>query len=400
MSGTVVQGPHEVRGQLRALREVLLLFRDETKSTAEVLSGVAGLLPGAGGAREVVSARVRFGREVALSEPFVETAWREDARFATADGQPGSIEIFHRDPPAAAGEGALPDSDRVLIESLAEMLRTRFQHQRAHEVLRLAHADLARLIDARTEELRRSNDALHEQVRQHQDAEHRIAAYQRQLRDLASQLSLSEARERRAIAEDLHDHVGQALSFIKLNISQFRGNAIFCGFESEVDQIMSLLDQTIRYTRSLTVEISPPVLYELGLPAALDWLAERFHAQHGLRVTLRREGVFPALSDDVRITLMKCVQELLTNVVKHAHADRATLWLRGGTREIEIEVTDEGRGFDPRGVELGGTASDHFGLFSIRERLGYLGGRLRVRSARGSGTSVLLALPAPTGGAE
>lgn len=395
-----MQGPLEAGGKLGALRAALLLFRDESKTTAEILAGVAGLLPGVAGTGDPISARVRFERQVAVSEPFVETAWCQEARFATADGRLGSIEVFHGDERTASGEGALPDSERMLLESLAEMLRTRFQHQQAHEALRQAHANLAHLIDARTEELRRSNDALHEQVRQYQDAEQRIAAYQRQLRDLASQLSLTEARERRAIAEDLHDHVGQALSFIKLNISQFRGNAIFCGFESEVDQIMSLLDQTIRYTRGLTVEISPPVLYELGLPAALDWLAERYQARHGLRVTIRREGVFPALSDDVRITLMKCVQELLTNVVKHAHANRATLWLRGGPREVEIEVIDDGRGFDPRGVELGGTASDHFGLFSIRERLGYLGGRLRVRSTRGSGTNVLLALPLPTGGAE
>lgn len=399
MTDSVVHGLHEVKGELGALRDALRLLQDESKSPAEVLSGVAELLPRASQGHGVAFARVRFERLMAVTPSFVEAPWRQDARFVTADGRSGSIEVFYLEDHAGGGEGAFLESERILIEALAEMLRTHFQHQQANDALRQAHADLERLVDARTEELRRTNGALHAQIRQYQVAEHRIAAYQQQLRELASQLSLTEARERRAIAEDLHDHIGQALSFIKLNVSQFRGNAIFCGFEGQIDQIMALLDQTIRYTRNLTFEISPPVLYELGLPAALDWLAEQFRARHGLRVAIRHEGDFPDLSNDVRITLMKSVQELLTNVVKHAHASRATLCLRQRGGEVEIEVTDDGCGFDPRGVELGGTASDHFGLFSIRERLGHLGGRLGVRSAPGSGTSVLLALPQSARGA-
>ena len=97
-----------------------------------------------------------------------------------------------------------------------------------------------------------------------------IQSYQRQLRKLASELSLAEARERREIASDLHDHIGQALAFVSQKMSVLRGNSIFSGMEGDFAEILSILEQTIRYTRDLTVEISPPVLYELGLPAAIN----------------------------------------------------------------------------------------------------------------------------------
>jgi signal transduction histidine kinase len=95
-----------------------------------------------------------------------------------------------------------------------------------------------------------------------------IDQYQRQLRRLSSELSLAEARERREIASDVHDHIGQALAYVTQNISVLQGNAIFSGMEEDFSEILSILNQTIRYTRDLTVEISPPVLYELGLSSS------------------------------------------------------------------------------------------------------------------------------------
>ena len=102
------------------------------------------------------------------------------------------------------------------------------------------------------------------------ETERRIRAYQRQLRRLASELSLAEARERREIASDLHDHIGQALAYASQKVTTLRGNAVFSGMEDDLAEILTILNQAIRYTRNLTVEISPPVLYELGLPAAMS----------------------------------------------------------------------------------------------------------------------------------
>jgi signal transduction histidine kinase len=178
-----------------------------------------------------------------------------------------------------------------------------------------------------------------------------------------------------------------------MNISVFRGDAIFCGFESNIDKIMTLLDQTIRYTRNLTFEISPPILYELGLVATLEWLGERFQEKHGISIKVERKPEDCNIGEDCRITIFKSVQELLTNAAKHSGASRIVIGLDGGPDHFRVKVTDNGRGFDPDAMEPGSSDINKFGLFNIRERLGYLGGDVRIISAPGKGTEVTLSLP-------
>lgn len=221
----------------------------------------------------------------------------------------------------------------------------------------------------------------------------RIRSYQRQLRRLASELSLAEARERREIASDLHDHVGQALAYVSQKLNALRGNAVFSGMEDDFAEILSILDQTIRYTRDLTVEISPPVLYELGLAAAVDWLSERAQQRHGLTVNSKQSGATQQLPDDIKVFLFKAVQELIANVAKHAQAKRATVrinWLSDG---IVIVVSDDGCGFDAAVLENDFTSGNCFGLFSIKERLSYIGGSLEIESTPGQGAKVTISTP-------
>jgi signal transduction histidine kinase len=230
---------------------------------------------------------------------------------------------------------------------------------------------------------------------------HQIKAYQKQLRRLASELSLAEARGRREIASDLHDHIGQALAYVNQKVSTLQGNAIFSGMEDEFSEILSILDQTIRYTRDLTVAISPPVLYELGLAAAIDWLAGRAQQRHKLKVKSSQSGTAPEISEAIKVFLFKAVQELLTNISKHAQANRVNIetnWLQDG---VEIIVSDDGCGFDPASFANGLSADCCFGLFSIRERLSYIGGLLNIDSSPGKGTRVTISAPYKiAGGAE
>jgi signal transduction histidine kinase len=223
--------------------------------------------------------------------------------------------------------------------------------------------------------------------------ERRIQDYQRQLRRLASELSLAEARERREIASDLHDHIGQALAFVAQKVSAMRGNSIFSGMDWDFEQILSILNQAIRYTRDLTVEISPPVLYELGLPAAIEWLAERALTLHKLKVTLSQTGVPSSIAEEVGVFTFKAVQELINNVAKHAGTNRADILSRWREHDFEIVVSDRGRGFDSTRYNSRFSADCCFGLFSIRERLSYLGGTLTVTSSPGKGTQVSMIVP-------
>lgn len=249
------------------------------------------------------------------------------------------------------------------------------------------------LLAERTEALDRSEERLHLEVEQNRAARQRIEDDQNRLRRLATELSLAEARERREIAVALHDEIIQEFAFIKMRIAQFRGDAVFYGFERNLEEILTLLERAIRQTRSLTFDLSPPVLYDLGLAAALEWLSERYFKRHELRVELDLRLDRPdRLSEALRVTVYKCVQELLTNVVKYAQVRAARLTLKRAGSMLIVEVSDQGTGFDPDRLSSAG-AQEGFGLFSIRERARSFGGEMTITSAPGAGTAVRLELP-------
>lgn len=354
--------------ELTALHKTARLLQDSERPAEDVVRDVVNLLPGAWQYPEVAVARIQFGKVDAATSDFRETPWLQAARFKV-DDDCGRIEVGYLAERPDEAEGPFLSEERDLIESLAEMLRSYFQHVQADEALRQAHQRLERQVQERTAALSASNEAL---------------------RKLNSELALVEARERRAISSDLHDHIGQALAFVRMRVSEFRGNAVFCGFEDSIDEILTLLDKTIQYTRSLTFEISPPVLYELGLIPAIEWLGERFESQHGLRVKTSVKGETARIGETAQIVLFKCVHELLTNIVKHAQARQATIAIEQGNGVVRLTVSDNGRGFDT--AELERTANDvhTFGLFSVRERMKYLGGRFEILSSPGRGTTATL----------
>jgi two-component system, NarL family, sensor kinase len=373
MTDDVLHKLRERVKELTALHRTARILQDQTKSARDVIEEIVALLPPAWQHPETTAACIRFDRLEAKTPGFRESEWTQVASFVVRGGQSGEIRVCYLEPRAPADEGPFLKEERDLIESLAEMLRSYFQHLIADEALLSAHSELERTVAARTRELRETNAAL---------------------RGLATELSLAEARERREIAEDLHDHIGQALAFIKMNVAQFQGDAIFCGFEGRIAEILALLDQAIQYTRNLTFEISPPALYELGLEAAIDGLVERFRSKHGLAARIETTDV-GSLGEEVVVLLYKSVQELLTNVAKHAAAANVTVRLHREGDFVRVEVEDDGRGFDGAALEAWGHG-DHFGLFKIRERLQYLGGTVLVRSAPGGGTTVTLSTPRHT----
>jgi signal transduction histidine kinase len=226
-----------------------------------------------------------------------------------------------------------------------------------------------------------------------QDLALSIRVYQRQLRRLASELSLAEARERREIASDLHDHIGQALAYVSQKVALLRGNSVFSGMDEDFAEILEILDQTIRYTRDLTVAISPPVLYELGLPAAIDWLAERAMHRYGLSVVSAQTGTPRDVPADTAVFIFKAVQELITNAAKHSGSKQVSIDTDWKDDEISIVVSDDGCGFDTSAYENALSVDCCFGLFSIRERLTYIGGSFAIDSAPGKGTRVFISTP-------
>jgi signal transduction histidine kinase len=220
-----------------------------------------------------------------------------------------------------------------------------------------------------------------------------LVASQHSLRALASELTLAEQRERKRLAAELHDYLAQMLALGRMKMAQLRPKLTAApGAIPMAKEIDDVFAKALTYTRSLMAKLSPPVLDELGLPAALGWLAEQMPL-HGLTVEVRLKNDKVPLPDDQAVLLFQSVRELLINVAKHAGTDRATVTLHmDDERRLCIEVRDEGRGFDVAILEQA-SEHEHFGLLSVRERMEAMGGRLEVRSETGRGTTMTLTLP-------
>lgn len=235
--------------------------------------------------------------------------------------------------------------------------------------------------------------AMIEDVTLKKEAQAEISAYQERLRALASELSLTEERERRRLAADLHDHIGQILALAQIKLGAMRQQSRSLEEVDSINEIRDYISQAIRYTRSLTYELGLPILYDLGLEAALEWLAEQWENQHGLKIEVHRHPQSLPLGEAARVLVFRVVRELLTNVIKHAQASRVDIYVSRNGPFLELQVVDDGVGFQEDILEEKGGKAQGYGLFSIRERLSSLGGFLRIASTPGQGTRISVTVP-------
>jgi PAS domain S-box-containing protein len=233
-----------------------------------------------------------------------------------------------------------------------------------------------------------------EDITERKLAEDKLLDYYERLRVLSSELSLTEQRERQKIATELHDRIGQSMAVSKIKLEALQKGLSSPEQSRSIKEIIELIDQLIYDTRSLTFELSPPVLYILGLGAALEWLAEQFQEKHGIPVRVIKTGEIKKLDNDMAFFLFRSTQELLINIAKHAKAQMVLLNVKKLKQEIHIDVEDDGIGFDTFKIEYPPNSSGGFGIFSIRERLNYLGGQFFVQSEPGHGTHVKMVVPA------
>jgi PAS domain S-box len=235
-------------------------------------------------------------------------------------------------------------------------------------------------------------EGIAEDITESKRAEEKLATYQTQLKRLSSALSLTEERERRHISEDLHDRIGQALTVIKMKLEELGEPQVDTDSNHILNQTRELLENAIHDTRTLTFEISPPLLYELGFEPAVEWLIEQFREHHNIPIEYECNDGIGVLNDDVSFFLFKSVRELLFNVIKHARADRIKVLVQREKNRIRISIDDDGNGFDFSKVQFSVTDLSGFGLFSIRERMEHFGGNFDVESKPGQGTRITLAM--------
>ncbi|HET9605741.1 MAG TPA: response regulator, partial [Nitrospira sp.] len=294
--------------------------------------------------------------------------WQGEIRQATKDGQAVIVESRMVTMTEEFG-------DILVLETNRDVTERRAIHER---VCRLAE-ELEDRVKDRTKELLQS---------------------QTLLRQLASELTIAEQRERRRIATDLHDYLAQLLVCARLKVAQSRGRMGDSEVESWLGESDDILQQALTYTRSLVAQLTPMALHEFGLAAALKWLADQMRQQYRLSVQVDvQHGMSVTLPEDQSVLIFQSIRELLINVAKHARVDQAAVRMEQRDGRLVIAVIDEGLGSDTT-TSPPPTLASKFGLFSIGERMRALGGTFEFRSIHGKGTTATLTLPLPAAGAQ
>jgi signal transduction histidine kinase len=248
------------------------------------------------------------------------------------------------------------------------------------------------------EALRLSQRELEQRVR---EGTEQIAQQADQLRKLTAELTLAEQRERFRLAEVLHGHLQQLLAAVNMKVALLKGKTIGTDVAVELDSIRLMVDDCIKATRILSIDLAPPMLGIGGFSVGLDWLAKSMQERYGLRVELVLDRQAHCMQEDVRVLMFQSVRELLFNVAKHAKVSTATITtdLTEDAR-LRITVSDEGAGFDLSTSSLGRSdelkgAAPGFGLYHIRERLTMRGGQFTAESEPGKGSRFALIAPPP-----
>ncbi len=340
--------------ELKCLHSISRMLKGRRADLGEILQEVVNVLPSACQFPDLACASIALKSRRYETRGFREPKWRQQAEIIVDSRHVGVLELGYTDKLAEGQEPEFLPEEQALLTTVADRL-----------------AEIVAL----------------------KEAQNQLSTYQDHLRSLAAELALAEERERRRLAVNLHDRIGQGLAVAKLKLETLR-HLLPDEYHTRLDDVSALIKEIVNDTRSLTFDISPPILYELGLEPAVAWLGEHITRQFGLPVDVHGVPDLVELSEGVRVVLFRSIQEALINTVKHAQASRATVRLMPhGPNEVCAILEDDGIGFDVESRSHHPSAASGFGLFSIRERICHLGGSVNIDSAPGKGTRIRLTVP-------
>ncbi|MBS3911523.1 MAG: PAS domain S-box protein [Hydrogenophaga sp.] len=212
----------------------------------------------------------------------------------------------------------------------------------------------------------------------------------RTLRELSASLVAAREEERRRIARELHDELGQRLTALKLELAAQQQDGRTGELAERTQAMMDMVDETVSAVRRIAMDLRPPMLDDLGLSAAIEWLTHDFERRSGIKITLRLVTRPESIPQNIATAVYRIVQEALTNMARHAHASQAVLSIETRARYLLLTVEDDGQGFpkDPAPPPRGS-----FGLIGIRERVHMLGGQFTLKNAPSGGARLVVRLP-------
>lgn len=206
--------------------------------------------------------------------------------------------------------------------------------------------------------------------------------------ELSRQLLKAQEEERRRISRELHDETGQGLMVLRFQLEMLAGDASSSANKAKVEESLDLLDRTIEGLRRTIARLSPRLIEELGLVAAIRREAELVSKRSSIHAHVELPDDPGPLDHDLEVALYRSVQEALHNVTRHSQAKNFTVKLERGSTKVALQIADDGIGFSPRTARERG-----FGLTGMRERAAALGGTVKVRSQREKGTTIRLVFP-------
>jgi signal transduction histidine kinase len=340
--------------ELTALHGTVRVLQDGTKSLEEIFGEIVTLIPPAWQYPDVSAARIQFEGLTVTTPSFHETVWMQRAPLVTAKGMSGSIDVVYLEQRPEEREGPFLLEERHLIDSLADSVSSYLTRREAEESLRSAHA---------------------------------------QMQTLSRQLMQVQERERRQLAHDLHDEIGQAVTAIKMNLQTMQRVADTSNIQDTLNDSLGILDKILQRVRDLSLDLRPSLLDDLGLVPAVRWYVERQAMRAGLVAEVTAENVPQDLEPDMAVACFRIVQESITNILRHAKATKIHVTLGQEEHSLDLCIKDDGIGMSAR--EMPGTAAvrSTLGLLGMQERAQALGGRITIQSLPGQGTEVRVRIP-------
>jgi len=221
-----------------------------------------------------------------------------------------------------------------------------------------------------------------------------IQEYQTSLQKLTTEITLIEEKQKKEIASNIHDHLSQSLVISKMKINELKKNPKLKEIDKDLKFIETHISEALENSRKITYELSPPVLYQLGIVDAVSWLLEDVQATHKVKCLLNCSAVDIKLSDVKSILLYRSIQEVINNAIKYAKASLITLDFDENNFGVDIFITDNGVGFDTSVLNnFQNHSGSGFGLFTVLERIRNIQGEFKIVSEKNIGTTVKIFIP-------
>jgi signal transduction histidine kinase len=261
------------------------------------------------------------------------------------------------------------------------------------EALRRSYDEMEKRVIKRTADLQRTVEQLQAEVRERQRAQEALRESEERLRQLSFQLLTSQETERKRIAVELHDGLGQALIVSKMRLWAIEGNLPESETKKECRKLLQYIDEVVENVRRLSYDLMPLALQDLGLHTALVNLLEEFAKYNGISLSTDLDDIQALFSPEKQLILYRIFQESLNNITKHAHATEVSVVLKREPGGVRFRLADNGKGFDVQKVLASDSKNRGLGLAALEERVQMMGGSLQMQSQTGSGTRISFFIP-------